>query len=62
MFSNAPSSGDQGRSKGSGGGQEHELVLSTAKGPVSHCYPTLPFIDAVQACLLMHTVGHFDGK
>lgn len=62
MFSKAPTSADQARSKGSGGGQQHEPVQPSAKGPVSHCYPTLPFIDAIQACLLMHTVGLFDGK
>lgn len=62
VFSKAPSSADQARSEGSGGGWQHEPVQPSAKGPVSHCYPTLPFIDAIQACLLMHTLGLFDGK
>lgn len=62
MSSKAPSSAEQAGSKGSGGGREHELVQSSAKGPISHCCPTLPFIDAIQACLLMHRVGLFNGK
>ena len=62
MFSEAPSSADQAMSKRSEGGEQHEPMQPSAKGLVSHCYPTLPFIDAIQACLLMHTVGLFDGK
>lgn len=57
MFSKVSASADPARSKGRGGGQQHELVQPQAKRPVSHCYPTLPFIDAIKACLLMHTVG-----
>lgn len=62
MFSKAPSSADQARSKGIGGGQQHEPVQPSAKVPVSHCYPSVPFIDAIQAFLLIHTDGFFDGK
>lgn len=62
MFSKARASAAQARSRGSGGGQQHEPMQPSAKGPVSHCCPTLPFIDVIQACLLMHTVGLFDGK
>lgn len=62
MLSKAPSSADQDMSKESGGGRQHEPVQSSTKGPVSHGYPTLPFIDVIQAWLLMHTAGLFDGE
>lgn len=62
MFSKPPASADQATSEGIEGGQQHEPVQPSAKGPVSHCYPTVPFIDGIQACLLMDTVLLYDGK
>lgn len=62
MFSKVPASTDQARSMGGEGDQQYEPVQPSAKGPLSHCCPTLPFIDVIQACLLTYTVELFDGK